>query len=386
MVDEALLLNLRRYRTVGELHRSAFFAEAGPGILELLGTPRHFFSPQARPRLRSFLRIASWNIEKGKRLPRIVETFRSDPALRWADAILLNEVDLGMARSGNLDVARTLACELGMHMTFAPAHLELTKGTDDDLDAPGNNRESLQGNAILSRYPLREARVVPLPVCFEPFEFHEKRYGTRNCLWARLDLGPKAIWLGAVHFEVRKTPACRASQMRHVLAHLPGGRDEQHVLAGDFNTGGFARGTRWRTLRSVALLLARSPAAMQERMCHPERGPEPLFGLARAAGFVWDGLNTFDPTACTPVGSLEDSSLLPGPLARFTQRRLAAYQGYLRFKLDWILGRGVSPAHAGEVRDAGSGEVSLGAGSRDIDIAGAGRVSDHLPIFADIKL
>lgn len=352
----------------------------------MLVTPRNFRSPDARPRLRSFLRVATWNIEKGKRLPRIMEVLRSDPILRVADVILLNEVDLGMARSGNLDIALTLARELGMHMAFGPAHLELTKGTDDDLAAPGENRESLQGNAILCRYPLSESRVVPLPACFEPFEFHEKRYGTRSCLWARADLGTKTIWLGAVHLEVRNTPACRASQMRHLLAHLPGGPGEPHILGGDFNTGGFARGTRWRTLRSVALLLARSPAFMQERMCHPERGPEPLFQLARGAGLEWEGLNTHDPTACTPVGTLEDSSLLPGPLARFARRRLAAYRGYLRFKLDWILGRGVSPARAGEVRDAGSGEESLGPGTRGVEDAGPGRISDHRPIFADIRL
>ena len=35
----------------------------------------------------------------------------------------------------------------------------------------GDNRESLQGNAILSRYPIVEAHNVPLPVTFEPYEF-----------------------------------------------------------------------------------------------------------------------------------------------------------------------------------------------------------------------
>jgi endonuclease/exonuclease/phosphatase family metal-dependent hydrolase len=382
---EKLLNGLREFRTLRELQSSEFFAAAAPGIRELLETPKVVTAAGVSPRLKSFLRIVSWNIEKGKQLPRILETFRCDPVLRFADVVLLNEVDVGMARSGNLDVARAAAEGLGTHLVFGPAHLELTKGTDDDLDSPGANRGSLQGNAVLSRHPVIDARIVALPACFEPFEFREKRYGTRNCVWARIEIGARTMWIGSVHLEVRKTPGCRAVQMRHLLAHLPGGPHEPHIIAGDFNTSGLPRGTRWHTLRSVALILARSPRAMQDRMCHPELGPEPLFRLAANAGFRWDGLNTCEPTASTPIGALEDSSMVPGPIERLTRRRVAEYGGYFRFKLDWILGRGTSPAAEGELADAAAGEKSRGAGVRDVESVGAARISDHRPIFADIK-
>jgi endonuclease/exonuclease/phosphatase family metal-dependent hydrolase len=383
---EKLLDGLRVHKTLRDLHSSAFFAEAEPVIRELLGTPQVTSCADAEPRLRSFLRIATWNIEKGKQLPRILETLRSDQVLRCADVLFLNEADAGMARSGNRDVARDVAAALRMHVVFGPAHLELTKGTEDDLGAPGENRESLQGNAVLTRHPVIDARVVPLPACFEPFEFHEKRYGTRNCVWARIEIGRRTMWLGSVHFEVRKTPACRARQMRHLLANLPGRADEAHVIAGDFNTSGFSRGTRWRTFRSVATLLSTEPAVMKERLCHPERGPEPLFDAAYAAGFRWEGFNSYDPTASTPIGSLEDSAMLPGPLARFAAGRLSAYDGYFRFKLDWILGKGLVSASRGEIVDAVAGENSLEPGAREVESIGAARISDHRPIFADIKV
>src|SRR5262245_29461360 len=176
-----LLENLSRYATRRELRRTEFFARCGQEIEDLLSQARIVRCSQAVPRLKSFLRVAQWNVEKGERFPQILETFRSDEALKWADIILLNEADVGMSRSGNRDVACELAESLGMHMIFGAAHLELTGSNE-----AGENHESLQGNAVLSRYPVREARIIPLPACFEPYEFQEKRYGGRNCVWACL--------------------------------------------------------------------------------------------------------------------------------------------------------------------------------------------------------
>jgi hypothetical protein len=168
-----LLENLRKYKTVAELRKSAFFADRKQLIESLLTTPQLYSCPAARPRIQSFLRIAQWNIEKGKHFEAILDRLQTDAIVRWADVIILNEADYGMRRSQNRYVARSLAEDLGMHMAFAPAHLELTMGTADELMLEGENHESLQGNAILSRHPILEAFVVPLPVTFEPYEFHE---------------------------------------------------------------------------------------------------------------------------------------------------------------------------------------------------------------------
>lgn len=381
-----LIENLRRHNSLKELQASSFFARHGEEIAGLLHTPRIWRNPSAAPRIASFLRIAAWNVEKGKHPGRIVELFRSHPVLRSADVIVLNEVDNGMARSGNFDVGRHLADELGMHLVFGAAHIELTKGTGEDLEATLENADSLQGNAVLTRHAVLEARAIALPACFEPFEFHEKRYGARNCVWARLKLGDGTLWLGSAHLEVRKTPACRAVQMRALLAQLPGESDEAHIIAGDFNTSGFGRGTRRHTIGSVCRLLARSAPAMQESLCHPERRSEPLFRHARAAGFEWVGLNSFEPTACTPIDSLEDAALLPRPIVRLVTKRLEPYGGFLRFKLDWILGKGVIPLRADEAYDTGSGEFSRSAGCIETDNSGLDRISDHRPVFADIRL
>lgn len=381
-----LLENLHRYPTMSELRRSAFFAECGQELHSLLTNPEILRNAQTTPRVQTFLRIVQWNIEKGKRLEAIAKVLRTDETLRWADIILLNEVDIGMCRSGNRHIGRALAEALGMNMAFGPAHFELTKGTHDELDLPGENSDSLQGNAILTRHPILEARVVPLPVCFEPYEFHEKRYGWRSCIWARLQVASRTLWAGCTHLEVRNTPQCRARQMRHLIACLPGETDEPHLLAGDLNTSGFSRGTRWRTIRSIGRLLLRPPERMKDAMSHPERRGEPLFRVAQEAGFSWDGLNSGEPTAWSPIGSLEDASHLPSAVVHLVSKRLAAYEGYLRLKLDWFLARGLEGLRKGEAIDRDSGVPSLDPGCVSVAATGPGRISDHAPIHADARL
>src|SRR5262245_13986591 len=109
-----LVENLSRCATLAELRGTEFFARFGREIEELLSQPVIQRCPGAAPRLKSFLRVAQWNLEKGTQYGRILETLRSDEALKWADIILLNEADVGMSRSGNRHVASDLAQSLRM--------------------------------------------------------------------------------------------------------------------------------------------------------------------------------------------------------------------------------------------------------------------------------
>lgn len=94
------------------------------------------------------LRIATFNVRMGYDLDG-----RFDPAAIAAvlrdeqvDVVVLNEVDRGWLLNGGHDVLRLLAADLEMpQVQFGPA-------ADD-----------VWGNAVLSRFPLRDARVEPLP-------------------------------------------------------------------------------------------------------------------------------------------------------------------------------------------------------------------------------
>ncbi len=381
-----VLENLRAHRTIAGLHQSAFYADYGKQLESFLKTPQFYACPGARPRLRSFLRMAQWNIEKGKRFHEVLDRLLSDEILKWADVLVLNEADCGMNRSQNRHVARDLAEALGMHMAFAPAHFELTPGANEDRLPEGGNRESLQGNAVLSRYPILEAHVFQLPVTFEPYEFEEKRFGWRNCVWARIELGQSYLWVGSAHLELRNTPGCRARQMMHIMERLPGSVGESYVLGGDLNTNGFSRGTFWRTVMSVFRLMRHSPTEMKSLLLHPERGSEPLFGVLEKHGFSWKSLNSDMETARTEIGSLEESSLLPAFLSSRIRERLGPYHGYLCFKLDWFLGKNTCALTGGQRRDVQTGIISSNPSCVKVENAGPNRVSDHRPIYADLNL
>ncbi len=377
---------LKSYETLSALHASDFFRYHQDELYSFLNTPQIHVHEKPVPRLDAFVRAAQWNIEKGKRFDSILDRFEKSDRLKWADILILNESDYGMNRSQNRHVALELADRLGMHMAFGPAHFELTKGTDDDLEIEGENRESIQGNAILSRFPVLKALQIPLPVSFEPYEFEEKRFGRRCCLWVQLQLRQSFLWVGSVHLELRNTPRCRAFQMQHIMDTLPGDNDACYLLGGDLNTNSFGRGSAWRTLQSVARLFFYSPERVKRQLLYPDKGREPLFEVAKQNGFFWDGLNSNEETARAALDTLEESKRLPRPLLRMVKKRLEPFDGHLRFKLDWFLGKGLNALSEGWNRDPDTGLNSLNPGRVEDLNYGPDRISDHLPIYVDLNL
>lgn len=377
---------LAGFETLSALHASDFYQHNQEEILSFLRTPQIRIQDKVVPRLNSFIRVAQWNIEKGKRFDVILDRLRQDDILKWADILILNEADYGMNRSQNRHVARELADQLGMHMVFGPAHFELTKGTDDDLEIEGQNRQSLQGNAILSRFPVLKALLIPLPVSFEPYEFEEKRFGRRCCLWVQLQLRHYRLWVGSVHLELRNTPSCRAVQIQHIMDTLPDQNNTGYILGGDLNTNSFGRGTTWRTIQSISRLLFQSTARVQKQLMHPEEEREGLFEVAKRNGFFWDTLNSNEETARTALDTLEESHHLPESLLRIIKKRLESYGGYLCFKLDWFLGKGLDALTERQTSDIDSEVVSLNPGRIHTLNFGPDRISDHMPIYVDLDL
>ncbi|MCA9727723.1 MAG: hypothetical protein KC729_08565, partial [Candidatus Eisenbacteria bacterium] len=222
-------------RTEAEFRASRFFRENGEALESVLSKPQIEAHPATRPSGRDDdrLRVVHWNIEKGKELPLIIRRLTTDPVLRAADLYCLNEVDVGMARSGgNAHVARVLAEALGCHSVFVPSYLECTKGPGAEAEAPGENRRGWHGLAILSRIPIESARVVALPHCFDYFDFFEKRFGRRQGLVARIRWQGAPLEVVTTHLEVRNTPACRARQMEALLQGIGAEEPVARVLTG----------------------------------------------------------------------------------------------------------------------------------------------------------
>jgi endonuclease/exonuclease/phosphatase family metal-dependent hydrolase len=258
-------------------------------------------------KLGKFIRVGFWNVERGVRLSEIKmaleqpEEFKrrikADPespdyreaveqleAFRSVDILVLNEVDFGLKRSGYADVTGELAAALGMNYTFGVEFVEVDAvnlGTEQFKDRPQDadsdelrramqvdrdRYRGLHGSAILSRFPIKQARLVPLK--YQPYDWYNQerkrvsiaeaarrqvgrlafqadftrqvRRGGRSVLIAEIDipqLPEGQLTVVATHLEDRCKPSERRRQMQEVLSLLKE-IEGPLVLAGDLNTSG----------------------------------------------------------------------------------------------------------------------------------------------------
>ena len=263
-------------------------------------------------RLGPSLRVVFWNIERGLHLDEIIllltdasgfvekavrassgegaaetsapidsDDLRAElDLLAQADVIVLNEVDWGVKRTGYRAVIRELGDALKMNWAYGvefleidPTQLGLAKLEDIEdeqereallsaLAVDPEQLRALHGTAILSRYPIREARLRPF--AFQPYDWYEEekalrptekgiragarvigeemhremRRGGRIFLAVDLDvpeLPEGRLTVASPHLENRTKPKNRRIQMEEVLESV---RDVRNpvVIAGDLNT------------------------------------------------------------------------------------------------------------------------------------------------------
>jgi endonuclease/exonuclease/phosphatase family metal-dependent hydrolase len=260
------------------------------------------------------LRVACWNIERGLELDDI-QLFLTDKdrfmakmdeerkkakesgqkvravalekipeeieILKAADVWILNEVDWGVKRSQYREVVRELAETLNMNWAYGVEFLEIDSkqlGTDtfEDHESEEARQQllelfrvdqdrirALHGNAVLSRYPIRAARLVPFKAQYDWFNGEKKitalekgkrkaatligedlqremRRGGRMTLFVDLDvpeLPGHTLTVAATHLENRAKPKVRRQQLEELLSHV-NETSNPVVIAGDLNTTG----------------------------------------------------------------------------------------------------------------------------------------------------
>ena len=258
-------------------------------------------------RLGSFMRVATWNIEKSFHIEdariaftdpngyrRLMDPDKASPAseeyreaveqqalLADADVILLQEMDIGVKRSGYVDAARTLAEALDMNYAYGPEYLEvdpaylgietiaLEEGSHDqeamDYYVVDQTRyKGVFGSAVLSRYPIKSVTVFPLKNQGYDWYHGEKerltffeesrRFGAKtifssalhreikvgNRILMRVDLSvpglpEDTLTVINIHLEIKCLPRARDAQIQEILQYI---RPIKHpvIMAGDFNS------------------------------------------------------------------------------------------------------------------------------------------------------
>ena len=255
-----------------------------------------------------FIRVAMWNVERGlefnaikaaltndqrffRRLSadtrssrfKLTEILEQAAMLSRADVIVLNEVDWGLKRTDYRNVTRELATALQMNYAFGVEFVEvdpLTLGTETlegeisedkpemikNLAVDKSRTLGLHGTAILSRFPLRNVRLVPFVNKGHDWYEDEKkgvsvlekgkrkgagivlgekvarevRRGGRMMLLADIEernIPGGRMTVVATHLEDKAKPSERLKQLEEILALI---QPTPHpvVLAGDMNTSG----------------------------------------------------------------------------------------------------------------------------------------------------
>jgi len=289
-LDSILAEKLERITTTPFLSNEAYYRGAEPHYPEVGCLGRS-------------MNVAFWNVERGGHLDELRLLFtdkeeflrlagaeatddadlRSDiDTLQSADVIVLNEVDWGMKRTGYREVIRELGEALNMNWAYGVEFIEIDPAllgveTFDGVEDPEARQElleefsvdedklrALHGTAVLSRYPIREAKLVPFEIGAYDWYSQEKgirptekgiragirltgsdlrremRRGRRTILVAHMDvphLEEKRLTVVSPHLENRTNPNNRRRQMAEVLELI---RDVHNpvVIAGDLNTTG----------------------------------------------------------------------------------------------------------------------------------------------------
>jgi len=421
------------------------------------------------------LRIAEWNINRlDKESMRLAlsdrqgyyQAARENPKLKrkalnralaevdnlqGADVIVLDEIDDGVKRSGYHNVPRDLAQLLHMNYAYAVEFVELNsiylgvKKIDIvDLARQRQAKETfgvnpardlaLEGTALLSRFPILNARIVPLPEEYDWYHgeigaiselekaekwsakklFDERlarqvRRGGRLLLLVQLavpGVPSGVLTVACPHLEDYATPKGRREQMNFVLqqiAGIPG----PLVSAGDLNTLGHD-GTPVTTKRVIKRYLENyrfwlreafylilpipgvhyavtainyfknyhDPTATNIPILAPNHS-EPLFAdlrkfrFADGGRFDWAGRKQDSFHRKGRTLSDSDERAWKGFATTFSYRR--TYHGLVgEWKIDWILAKSVVP-HSGRTLC-------------DLNTATAERISDHCPTTVDFPL
>jgi endonuclease/exonuclease/phosphatase family metal-dependent hydrolase len=340
---------LRRIKTRAQLHASALWARIGGEVEHLLGAVERGDRSDAKPPAGS-LRAVAWNIQRGIHFDRLRAALQDDPVLREADVLLLSEVDNGLGRSGNRNVARDLADALGMSYAFAVSYLTLE---DDHLENPEGreNTLALAGSAILSRAPIRRAINADLPELRDKFSSSEKRLGKKRAVIAELETASGPIVVAQAHLDSNASSRQRAHQLAALLAGAKQLDVPRMLVGGDFNTTTYNLESKWRMVKDILhkLVVTGFDGTVANYMTPDRRYELPLFAAIRDAGFSIDGWNDRDAASMSydfsdPYTLNKVRAAVGGMLTRWLVRRLHKFGGVVRARLDWFAGHQLAAA------------------------------------------
>lgn len=346
---------LGQFHSTKSLERSALYQELRPRILKVLNG-YEMASPLPAPEPEPYYRVLAWNIERGICFDEIVHFLKNHPLMATADLLLLTETDLGMARSGNRNIAQELARILKMNYLFVPSYLNLSKGCGIEQEMDGDNTLGIHGNAILSRYPLHQPRIVPLPKTHDKMKGREKRLGNQRAVLATVEFPGHPLRTACVHLDMRSTQNDRKRQMEGVLRAFQSEGQSPVLIGGDWNTSTYdSHSSRSAIIGFWVRVMIGVTRSIRSHYLHPYSFFEKkLFRMLEREGFDYKecnelGVGTVHYRAEDMKANKNLNEWVPDWCFQFIRWALRKTNGECPFKLDWFAQKGLKILSAGKV-------------------------------------
>lgn len=306
-----------------------------------------FETPEEKP---DSLRHVVFNIERGITLQETIDFLNMCPDLKDADFIYANELDDGMARSGQKNVAREIAEAIGMNYAYGLEFIELVDPA---------NEKGFHGNAFFSKWPIKWAKVIHLPEEYNWYFDRQKRIGGRHAILCAMDVCGQEIGAVTVHLENRTGSKGREEQMAAVYAavreHFSDGTPV--MIGGDLNTNTFDGSDKEEVQR-----LFRNPEELKTRIEVIEQY-EAALPQAEENGFCYREFSSIEGTRRKPMP--DGSKMI--------------------LKLDWLMAKGMKCIDHGTISTETKDCVWALPGSALVDFKGE-ELSDHNACWAECIL
>jgi hypothetical protein len=232
-----------------------------------------------------------------------------------------------------------------MNFAFAPCYLNLAKGSGREYDVRGENDVGLHGNAILSRYPLESARVIPLQNGKDKMAGREKRIGSQAALAVEVGFPGMPLTAVAVHLDAQSRQSHRRDQIRDVLRALDGSGPA--LIGGDWNTTTHNSSRAFFAIMGYWLRVFLGVDRSIDHYLHPDRWFEKeLFASLGRHGFDYREANVLGERTMSydvACGKTRDNlgEWIPGWCFAFIRWALRNHEGRCPLKVDWFAARGV---------------------------------------------
>ncbi|NNE65622.1 MAG: hypothetical protein HKN33_03575 [Pyrinomonadaceae bacterium] len=356
--------DLLKYESIGEAEKSPVYEEMRETVDEILNSIVCEDFSDGGPAEADKVTAIAWNIERGRVYEGIEAALESHKDLKNRDLYLLTELDHGMARSGNRFVARDLAKKLKLNYAFAPVYIALQKGSGIESEMEGENKNSIHGLAVFSKYPIKHVEAVDLPNGKDKMIGKEKRLGYLRALIADIDHPAGEFRAVTVHLDVHCSRAHRQKQIRIILEHLEKLEPKPTIIGGDFNTTTYNAQNATRAILGFwRRVMMGVNNVVENHYPYPDRYFEKgLFKEFEARGFRYrrfnkEGLGTLHYDMENAAYNTNLGDWVPQWCFYFIFWASKKVGGVFSLRLDWFAGKdvdvveGTAPSVVGDLKD-----------------------------------